>query len=166
MTDTPQQFDWNDTDSVVVHTQPAIAIYPNKWGHVVIRRDAAWDETEDSIITIATENAVRIAMAILASAGHEDLELVRRHAAGTYSDIDLPAMTLDQIKAFRPDLNYAAAMDDFGKFEARDADRKAKAREKATERQRRRRDKQRDANRDATVTERDAQAPLQLVAAE
>jgi hypothetical protein len=51
------EFDWTNDDSVVLHHQPAIAVYFNKQGGLVIRqqRDGFY-ENEDTIIVITPEN--------------------------------------------------------------------------------------------------------------
>jgi hypothetical protein len=46
-------FNWRDTDAVVVRQQDAIAVYGNPAGDLVIRRRQAWDENEDVWIVVA-----------------------------------------------------------------------------------------------------------------
>jgi len=51
------EFDWRgDTDAVILHEQRPTAIYTNKFGEIIIRQQAAWDEDEDSFIYIRAEN--------------------------------------------------------------------------------------------------------------
>jgi hypothetical protein len=59
-------FDWANDECVVLHKQPAIAVYPNNMGTIVIRQERDWDEDEDTIIVTASlEGAEAIAQAIL-----------------------------------------------------------------------------------------------------
>jgi hypothetical protein len=51
--DDSEDFKWNDTESVVVRQQDAIAVYPNPAGDLVIRRRQAWNEDEDVWIVIS-----------------------------------------------------------------------------------------------------------------
>jgi hypothetical protein len=49
-------FDWNeDADCIILHEQPATAVYHGKGGHVVIRQTNGLEE--DVTIIIAPENA-------------------------------------------------------------------------------------------------------------
>lgn len=49
-------FDWNtDEDCIILHEQPATAVYHGKGGHIVIRQTNGHDE--DVTILIAPENA-------------------------------------------------------------------------------------------------------------
>jgi hypothetical protein len=47
------EFKWNDTESVVVKQQDAIAVYANPHDDVVIRRRQAWNEDDDVFIVIS-----------------------------------------------------------------------------------------------------------------
>ena len=49
-------FDWGADDSVVLHHQPAVAVYINQAGGLTIRQERSWDQDEDIIIAIAPEN--------------------------------------------------------------------------------------------------------------
>lgn len=71
MTDTSEQFDWFDNDSVIVPEQEAIAVYTNPKGAVVIRRMQRWDETDDQFFIIEARNAVDVAEAMLRAAGSD-----------------------------------------------------------------------------------------------
>lgn len=64
-------FDWAADPDIVVRPQPAIAIYENGAGAVVIRQEAAWDEDSDIYIIVQPEHCERIAAALLRAAGHE-----------------------------------------------------------------------------------------------
>jgi hypothetical protein len=50
------KFDWVSDDSIVLHHQPAVAVYINSAGGLTIRQERAWNEDEDTIIAIAPEN--------------------------------------------------------------------------------------------------------------
>jgi hypothetical protein len=45
-------FDWSNDAAVVVRQQDGIAVYANKFGQAVIRREASWSETEDAVVVI------------------------------------------------------------------------------------------------------------------
>ena len=64
-------FDWDDAgdSDIIVRHQPAIAVYANGTGSVVVRQERAWDEDTDLCIFVRPENAKRIAEAILFHAG-------------------------------------------------------------------------------------------------
>jgi len=47
------EFNWNETDSMVVRSQSAIAVYANPAGDLVVRRQQEWNENEDVFIVIA-----------------------------------------------------------------------------------------------------------------
>jgi hypothetical protein len=47
------EFSWNDTDSLVVRQQNAIAVYANPNGDLVVRRKQDWNEEDDVWIVIA-----------------------------------------------------------------------------------------------------------------
>lgn len=53
-----QHFDWslNDED-IVLQEQSAVAVYANRYGGIVIRREAAMYEAEDAVIVLATAGA-------------------------------------------------------------------------------------------------------------
>jgi hypothetical protein len=51
------EFKWNDTQSVVVKQQDAIAVYANPDDDIVIRRRQAWDEQDDVFIVIGQTQA-------------------------------------------------------------------------------------------------------------
>ncbi|MCK1553128.1 hypothetical protein IVB11_29840 [Bradyrhizobium sp. 177] len=50
-------FNWNDRESVVVKPQDAIAVYANDDNDLVIRRQQAWDENEDTFVVISRQSA-------------------------------------------------------------------------------------------------------------
>jgi hypothetical protein len=51
-----QEFDWDDTESVVLPAQSKVAIYHNPHGDLVIREKAHWGDDEDAIVIIASQN--------------------------------------------------------------------------------------------------------------
>jgi hypothetical protein len=51
-------FDWNTSDSVVLQSQPATAIYFNPKGCIVIRQERSWCQDDDPYVVISPENAV------------------------------------------------------------------------------------------------------------
>jgi len=68
---TSKDFDWyGDSESVVVRHQPAIAAYLNPHDEVVIRQDGQYDD--DHWICVTKDNAVKVAQAILETAGIEN----------------------------------------------------------------------------------------------
>ena len=67
-------FDWANDECVVLHRQPAIAVYPNNMSTITIRQERDWYEEDDSIIiTASLDGAEAIAQAIL-----REVEAVRR----------------------------------------------------------------------------------------
>jgi hypothetical protein len=50
------EFDWSSDDSIVLHHQPAVAVYINEAGGLTIRQERNWDEDQDTIIAIAPES--------------------------------------------------------------------------------------------------------------
>ncbi len=67
----PRDFDWLDDDSIAVREQSAIAVYQNRWGHLVIRQEADPYEAEDAIINVAPQNVAALVEVILRTAGLE-----------------------------------------------------------------------------------------------
>lgn len=61
-------FDWHDDVAIIVLTQPAIAIYTNPSGGIVIRQEG-WGEDSDVFVVIRPENAAAVASAIMREAG-------------------------------------------------------------------------------------------------
>lgn len=60
------EFDWEaDADSVVVPEQPAIAVYKNHEGHVVIRQAGHYGPDEDQSIVIVKENVAKLVERLL-----------------------------------------------------------------------------------------------------
>jgi hypothetical protein len=54
---TPEpDFDWTDNNAVVLHEQPATAVYFNTQDGLVIRQERTWDREEDTFIVISKEN--------------------------------------------------------------------------------------------------------------
>jgi hypothetical protein len=45
-----------DNEDLVVPEQPAIAIYQNSWGQVVIRQEGDWNDDEDEYIRIGPQS--------------------------------------------------------------------------------------------------------------
>ena len=65
----PQQFDWRDAgNSIVVHHQPAIAVYKDGDGSVVVRQEDEWGDGSDNTVYFAPELAEKIVEAMLAVA--------------------------------------------------------------------------------------------------
>jgi hypothetical protein len=141
MTDSPD-FDWREDESIAVQNQPAIAVYTNACGQVVLRRERSWDEEDDGFIHISKENVLTVIGAILRAAGMDDVYLYRQSLGGLCHDVDLPA---------RPDLGETGSNEEPAKL--RDPT--------AAERQRRRRAKLRDSDRDNVTDDApDRDAPL------
>lgn len=69
--DDDREFDWRDTDSLIVPSQDAIAVYTAQQGGVVLRqqRNDLSRDGEDDIIWFGAEHAPAIAAAILKAAG-------------------------------------------------------------------------------------------------
>lgn len=59
------EFHWGSDDSVLLHAQPATAIYTNKFNQVVIRQEAAWNYDEDSFVFIDGKNLKRVIDALI-----------------------------------------------------------------------------------------------------
>jgi hypothetical protein len=57
-------FDWNTSDSVVLQSQPATAIYFNPKGCIVIRQERSWCQDDDPYVVITPENAVQFMEAL------------------------------------------------------------------------------------------------------
>ena len=53
---TTDDFDWLRDSSVVLHEQPATAIYINPEGSLVIRQERPWDRDEDTFVFVTKEN--------------------------------------------------------------------------------------------------------------
>lgn len=83
-----EHFDWIKDPSVAVQNQPALAIYQNPYGHVVIRREADWHEDEDAFVTVAPENLVAVLYGMIDAAGLP-FDIVER-CAGGYCDVERP----------------------------------------------------------------------------
>ena len=64
----PEGFDWQTDDSVVVPYQPALAVYVNTRGSIVIRQERGELEDEDTIVIITPANAQTVADGILRTA--------------------------------------------------------------------------------------------------
>ena len=108
-------FDWAKDDSVAVQTQPALAVYSNKFGQVVIRREAAWDEEDDVFVHITKQNLLTIIGAMLEAAGMTDVRLYRESGMACH-DIDLPTRA-DRMMAARPDIDWDTANQDFDELQ-------------------------------------------------
>lgn len=57
-------FDWNGDESIVLRTQPAVAVYPNNHGQIVIRQCDEYSD-EDQIIVVNAESARTLVEAIM-----------------------------------------------------------------------------------------------------
>jgi hypothetical protein len=127
-------FDWHG-ESVVLRCQPAVAVYENPHGEIVIRQEGHYGPEEDQWLYITRYNAPKVAKAILALVG-----------------IELSLKADGEISPPRTARKGATA----------------------AERQRRYRERQRNeesdgechGERDETVTPRDCELPLRLIAAE
>lgn len=159
---TEENFDWATDNAVAVQTQPALAVYSNNFGQVVIRREAAWDEHEDVFVHIVRDNVLTIIGAMLEAAEMTDVRLYRQNGM-TCHDIDLPTRA-ERMMAARPDIDWDQANQDFDALEEAEGPKDRTA----AERQRRHRanKKLRDSVTE-NVTDRDREEPeLRLVAAE
>jgi hypothetical protein len=59
------KMDWTDGPEIVVEEQPAIAVYSNRAGRIVVRQRADWNEEEDSVVILSTpEVAAKVIAAI------------------------------------------------------------------------------------------------------
>jgi hypothetical protein len=61
-------FDWVKDDSVVIKRQPALAIYQNAAGDIVVRSEGDYSPDEDGFVYIRPEHAARVCAAIMAYA--------------------------------------------------------------------------------------------------
>ncbi len=70
MTDSEgREFDWSD-DDVIVPSQPAVAVYTNPKGAVVLRQQDEFPFGDgDAVVWFAADHAPVVALAILAAAG-------------------------------------------------------------------------------------------------
>ncbi len=90
MTTSEDEFDWDDVaDGVVQNTVPTVAIFSNRNGDVVIRKQPEENERGDVWIIIARGNALRAARAILEAAGLGDVCFYRRTEGGLYEDVQV-----------------------------------------------------------------------------
>jgi hypothetical protein len=68
-------FDWSsngeDSDSIVVNHQPAIAVYLNPRNEVVIRQEGHYGPDEDQFVFVTKDNVTKFVQAILEAAGFE-----------------------------------------------------------------------------------------------
>jgi hypothetical protein len=79
-------FDWLLDGSIAVERQDALAVYLNNADHIVIRRESAWDEENDTTIIIAPQNVTAFLQAVIRASGLP-LELIRR-VGGGYEDVE------------------------------------------------------------------------------
>lgn len=61
-------FDWNDSDAVVIAHQGQVAVYLNPDGDVVVRQEGDWWRKDDAWIVVQPDKARRLCEAILALA--------------------------------------------------------------------------------------------------
>lgn len=59
-----QSFDWQNDDSIIFHAQPAVAVYPNKHGQIVIRQCDEYAD-EDQIVVVNADSARTLVDAIM-----------------------------------------------------------------------------------------------------
>lgn len=69
-------FDWINDPDIIVREQPAIAVFRNGAGAVVIRQERTWDDDEDVYIVVWPEHAQRLCEAILQASGGHDVRLL------------------------------------------------------------------------------------------
>lgn len=80
MSTTDDRFNWSSDPTIVVRSQPAVAVYTNAGGTIVIRQEAGWGESEDTFVLI-TPNAVRdFVQALVQEAGIPELDEQRPQA--------------------------------------------------------------------------------------
>lgn len=60
-----EPFDWFAEESIIVESQPSIAVYRNPRGHVVIRGEAQGYDAEDAFIYLANSDAIKALIAAL-----------------------------------------------------------------------------------------------------
>jgi hypothetical protein len=125
-----------DDEDVVLQEQPRTAVFLNAGGAVIVRQQN-WPHDDQSVL-IQPQNVIRIVLAVLAAAGHDDIELVRSFGGGGYEDVEIPSEPprprereesgfIDAVRIERP------ALPDDQKMAPKDP--------KAAERQRRRRER-------------------------
>ena len=69
MTDDAPDFDWKPDDpSIIVKSQPALAVYQNPHGAIVVRQEGQYHPAEDQFVYVQPENAEALAAAINALA--------------------------------------------------------------------------------------------------
>src|SRR5680860_1844805 len=116
MTETSNDFDWHADSSIAVREQPALAVYQNPYGQIVIRRERSWDEENDCFIPVAKENALAIVHAILEAAGMEHAYLYEQRPGCLCNDIDWPEGPIQPrvtaMMAARPDIDWKAVNED------------------------------------------------------
>lgn len=92
-------FDWSPDDPcVVIKSQPALAVYQNPHGAIVIRQESQHHPDEDCYVYLQPENAIVLAEAITALAR----ELLRFGTPALKVALETPARNGDgrQIDAF------------------------------------------------------------------
>jgi hypothetical protein len=65
-------FDWCNDESIVLQEQRATAIYHNRYGDLVIRQRAAWDDEGDVFVSITPGNCNVFLDAVAARIRRED----------------------------------------------------------------------------------------------
>ncbi|MGX1354532.1 hypothetical protein AB7M49_008157 [Bradyrhizobium elkanii] len=53
-----EEFDWHEDDSIILREQRATAAYRNRYGDLVIRQQAGWNDDQDTFIHISPENEI------------------------------------------------------------------------------------------------------------
>lgn len=70
---------WGTSDPcVVAHNSDEVAVYANRRGQIVIRREADWNETDDAVIIVNRESARSIGYALLRIAKEWEEAMVRQ----------------------------------------------------------------------------------------
>jgi len=62
-------FDWHDSDSIVIRLQPGVAVYLNPHDEVVIRQEDQYDVSDDHFVYIARDNVLKVVERMLEVAG-------------------------------------------------------------------------------------------------
>ena len=75
-------FDWDNDPDIIIKKRPAMAVFLNNAGLIVIRQERAWDDDTDVFIMVRPEDAKCLSEAIL-RASRERVEPVSDEAKGS-----------------------------------------------------------------------------------